>query len=160
MKKIWLFVRELDPIKLALDIFTVVILTSFIIEFFLRQVLPAIPWLAEFYRFSLPLLAGYHELNRWLPATTAEQKALPWTKRKKIIQGEYYVLAWITIPVILIFCAIIWPNQFTTKPELLLNLAEWVIGIFLASSGSKKFQQLREQTAANAQAKPEVKPAT
>ena len=154
MKKIWSFLKELDPIKLTLDFFTVIILISFIIEFFSRRQIPVMILMAASYKIALPACAGYREINRWWPYTAQENDSLAWVKRSKLIQGEYYVFAWMTISVILMFLEVIMPDYFQAKPEHLLGLTEWVIGIFLATSGSKKFQQVRALAKTNLASNP------
>ncbi len=143
MKKIRAFLKSLDPVKFSLDFFTVSILICFIVEFFRAEKMPPILWLADFYKIALPLCVGYHEINRWWPSSAEEKSKEPWSERKKIIQGEYYVLGWVVVPVILISLEIILPRYFNFYPEKLLSLSEWVLGIFLASNGSKKAHQAK-----------------
>jgi hypothetical protein len=133
-------------VKMVMAIFTLTILTSYVIVVLEDMEVPAIERLTYFYKWAIVTFALLHEYQR-ITSTGGEKE--PWI----VIQGEWYIMLFIITTVALLFLNVVYSDSYPTLPPALNQMIEltiWVAGAFGFTRVSKV---LNEKTNASNLAK-------
>jgi len=133
-------------VKMVMAIFTLTILTSYVIVILKDIEVPAIERLTYFYKWAIVTFALLHEYQR---ITSTGETKKPWI----VIQGEWYIILFIITTVALLFINVVYSDFYPTLPPTLNQLIEltiWVAGAFGFTRVSKV---ISEKTNANNLAK-------
>ena len=129
------FLRKIVWLKLALDIFSSVVILYLIVQFFLYDHITAPLWMVKVYKIVLTTFVFSHEAARWISGyRRGADQHYSWY----FDHGEIYVVGWILSALFL------WIMQGILKypePKIVIDLTLWAVGAYAGSRISKEVQE-------------------